>query len=348
MDMAAQFNSFGSVEWALFLVWVGVIVWPLLYSIRNKTSIALSITVGLLLGYLVQVVWTLFANQGWVDMWLWNDLWMIPSRAAEPSGWITFFSAGFLHSQFDATHVLGNILVISLVGIPLEQRLGMKRFSAIYLIGLFGGSFAWFLFNIESTTPALGASGAAFGLFGAYLAGWPKDEIPFPLILIRKWPVIYLALFYFAIEVFRAYSSYGLSRPSDVAHMAHLGGFVLSYVMLPLIAKGGPTPLGVEDGGPSSSPEIFAKQRRMKKSMKELDSIEDPWSSRGFEIPRKLRESMQSLIESSDEPETRLAWMEHIADQAICPVCENKLCVVERFDGPHMQCSDEPEHFNWP
>ena len=27
----------------------------------------------------------------------------------------------FQHGQFDATHVLGNILVISLVGIPLEQ-----------------------------------------------------------------------------------------------------------------------------------------------------------------------------------------------------------------------------------
>ena len=346
--MAAQFNSFDGVEWALFLLWIGAIVWPLIYSVRNKTSIALSITVGLLLGYLVQVFWTLFANQGWVDVWLWSDLWMIPARASEPSGWITFFSAGFLHSQFDATHVLGNILVISLVGIPLEQRLGMKRFTAIYLIGLFGGSFAWYLFNIDSTTPALGASGAAFGLFGAYLAGWPKDEIPFPLILIRKWPVIYLALFYFAIEVLRAYSNYGLARPSDVAHMAHLGGFVLSYVMLPLVARGGPTPLGVEDGGPSSSPEVFAKQRRMKKSMKKLDTVEDPWSSRGFEVPKSLREAMQSLLDSSDEPEIRIAWMEHIADRATCPECENKIGVIERFDGPHMQCSSEPEHFNWP
>lgn len=346
--MDAHISSFGTVEWALFIIWLSVIIWPIFYAIKNKTSIALSITVGLLLGYLIQVFWTIFARQGWVDVWLWNDFWMIPSRATEPSGWITFFSAGFLHSQFDATHVLGNILVISLVGIPLEQRLGMKRFAMIYLIGLFGGSFAWFLFNMESSTPALGASGAAFGLFGAYLAGWPKDEIPFPLILIRKWPVIYLALFYFAIEVLRAYSNYGLSRPSDVAHMAHLGGFVLSYVLLPIVAKGGPTPLGVEDGGPSVSPEIFARMRRMKESMKDLDKLEDPWTSGGFEIPKNLREAMQSLLESSDEPETRLAWMEHISDRAKCPVCGNKVGVIERFDGPHMQCSSEPDHFSWP
>ena len=162
----------------------------------------------------------------------------------------------FLHSQFDATHVLSNILVISLVGIPLEQRLGWRRFTIIYFVGLIGGSVAWVLFNFESSRPALGASGAAFGLFGAYLAGWPKDEIPFPLILIRKWPVFYLALIYFALEVMRAYSIYGLDRPSDVGHMAHLGGFILAYVLLTVGGERGPVPLGIEDGGPSSSSEV--------------------------------------------------------------------------------------------
>ena len=220
--MAAQLMQFNGFETALFVVWLAVILWPLYYSFRHKTSFALSMTVGLLLGYLVQVIWSLFYNLGFVDIWLWEDLWMRPTEAKEPSGWITFISAGFLHRQFDATHVLGNIMVIALVGIPLEQRLGRNRFFAVYFIGLIGGSIAWFLFNIESSRPALGASGAAFGLFGAYLAGWPKDEIPFPLILIRKWPVFYLALIYFGLEVFRAYSTYGLERPSDVGHMAHL------------------------------------------------------------------------------------------------------------------------------
>ena len=84
--MAAPLSSFGTVEWALFRVWLCAIFWPIFYAIKNKTSIALSITVGLLLGYLVQVIWTMFARQGWVDVWLWNDFWMIPSRATDPSG----------------------------------------------------------------------------------------------------------------------------------------------------------------------------------------------------------------------------------------------------------------------
>ena len=73
-----------------------------------------------------------------------------------------------------------------------------------------------------------------------------------------------------------------------------------------------------------------------KKSMKKLDAVEDPWSAGGFEIPKSLREAMKSLLDSSDEPETRIAWMEHIADRTTCPVCENKIGVIERFDGPGM------------
>ena len=55
------------------------------------------------------------------------------------------------------THVLGNVLVIALVGIPLEQRLGTKRFTIIYVTGLLGGSIAWVLFNSGSGTPSWGA-----------------------------------------------------------------------------------------------------------------------------------------------------------------------------------------------
>ena len=346
--MAAQFTQFNVAESCLFILWIVAVLWPLIYAFRHKTSFALSMTVSLLLGYLVQVVWSLMYNLDFVTVWLWEDLWMRPTEASEPSGWITFVSAGFLHSQFNATHVLGNILVISLVGIPLEQRLGRNRFVAIYFIGLVGGSIAWFLFNIDSSRPALGASGAAFGLFGAYLAGWPKDEIPFPLILIRKWPVFYLALIYFGLEVVRAYSTYGLDRPSDVGYMAHLGGFIIAYVMLPVVAKGGPVPLGIEDGGPSSSSEVINRLKQIKQQMKDLSEIGNPWESQNYELPKRLRDPVKSLMESSDEPETRLAWMEHIADLSTCPNCATKLGVVERSDGPHLQCSNNPEHFNWP
>jgi membrane associated rhomboid family serine protease len=296
----------------------------------------------------VQVICQFASVNGWIGGWLWWDFVLIPNRISGIYWFHTFFSAGFLHSQYDATHVLGNILVIALVGVPLEQRLGTRRFALVYGIGLFGGSFAWFLFNSTSGNPSLGASGAAFGLFGAYLAGWPKDEIPFPLILIRKWPVLYLALFYFAMEVFRAYTTLGLNQASDVAHMAHLGGFLAAYLLLPVIAKNGPYPLGIEDGGPTSSSGERSRLNQIRSVMVDMSSVVDPWTARGIEIPRAIRDPLRSLLASADEPETRLAWMEHLADAAECPDCQAPLGVVERASGPQLQCSIEPEHLNWP
>ena len=39
------------------------------------------------------------------------------------------FSASFLHSQNDLMHVLGNVIILALVGVPLEQGLGTKGIS---------------------------------------------------------------------------------------------------------------------------------------------------------------------------------------------------------------------------
>ena len=341
-------STFGYSEWVFLILWFAAVAAPIVYSFRNKTPIALGISVGLLLGYIVQYAFVVFVSYGFEFKFVWFDFWLIPSRLDSPSHLHTIFTAGFLHSMNDVTHVLGNVLVIALVGIPLEQRLGTKRFTFIYVAGLLGGSVAWVLFNGGSNTPSWGASGAAYGLLGAYLAGWPRDEIPFPLILIRPWPVTIIALFYFGFELIRAFNTVGLGGYSTVAHMAHIGGFVLAYALLPLAAKGGPYPLGVIDGGPKGFGNGRAGFEQMKSSMVDLSSMEDPWTELGLEVPKNLREPLQKLKEAGDEAETRIAWMEHIAEAGDCPVCLAPLGMVERRTGPQLQCSKEPKHLAWP
>ena len=345
-NMGYAMSVFGIAEWFLLLLWFAVLIGPLIYAKINETSYALSLTVSVLFGYVIQVFWTLFAQWGLVEYWVWSDFVLIPSRASSPLWIHTLFSAGFLHA--DALHVLGNTVILALIGIPLEQRLGGKRYLQIYFIGLFGGSFAWYIFNSASNAPSLGASGAAFGLLGAYLAGWPKDEIPFPLILIRKWPVTLIALLYFALEIMRAYDAMALGKGTNVAHMAHLGGFVATYLALPLVAKGGPYALGVDDGGPSGQSLLSLRMKQMKSSMISITDLPDPWSAGGFELPKNAKETLQKLRASGDEAETRIAWMEHLANQSECPVCGEDIGMVERKDGPTIQCSKEPQHFHWP
>ena len=301
------------MEEVLFGLWIVAIVGPLVWAWYHKASIAMGMTLSLLFGYIVQLIW------GWVlDYSELNELYirvlMIPVLVEE--GYFhTLITSGFLHSWSDPLHVLGNIIIIALVGIPLEERLGRGRWLISYTIGLLGGSIAWTLANSGSYTPALGASGAAFGILGAYMCGWPDDEVYFPLILIRKWPVQFIALFYFGFEIFNAWRVYGLSEVSHVAHIAHFGGFILAYATLPILKK------GIEWEGDVELTEI---------------TQENPFEG--------VDELVKRLHEEGDEKETRQAWLEEIADRAKCPVCEGDLHLKKM----RIRCVVESSHVAWP
>jgi membrane associated rhomboid family serine protease len=63
--------------------------------------------------------------------------------------------------------ILFNMWALIVVGPSLEQLLGRVRFLAVYLLSAIGGGVAFFLIG-QSYVIALGASGAVFGLFGAW------------------------------------------------------------------------------------------------------------------------------------------------------------------------------------
>tara|TARA_B110001452_G_scaffold145998_1_gene121383 strand:+ start:172 stop:1077 length:906 start_codon:yes stop_codon:yes gene_type:complete len=301
------------MEEVLFVLWIVAIVGPLAWAWYHKASIAMGMTLSLLFGYIVQLSWNwLLDGQQLTELYL--RLLMIPVLV-EDGHFHTLITSGFLHSWNDPLHVLGNIIIIALVGIPLEERLGRGRWLASYTIGLLGGSIAWTIANSGSTTPALGASGAAFGILGAYLCGWPKDEVFFPFILIRKWPVQFIALLYFGLEIVKAWQVYGLSEISHVAHMAHLGGFILAYAALPVLKK------GIEWEG---EVELIV-----------IDN-ENP-----FEGVDNL---VKRLLEEGDEKETRQAWLEEIADRAKCPVCGGELHLKRM----RIRCVAAASHVAWP
>jgi membrane associated rhomboid family serine protease len=78
--------------------------------------------------------------------------------------WWRLVTVGFLHGGF--IHIAFNMYALWLLGPNLEQVYGHRRFAVIYSLALLGGSTASYFFNAPNT-PAVGASGAIFGLFGA-------------------------------------------------------------------------------------------------------------------------------------------------------------------------------------
>ena len=65
------------------------------------------------------------------------------------------------------TDIAFNMFALIVVGPPLERMLGSARYPGVYLLSALGGAvFLYYLVPLNQ--PALGASGAVFGLFGAW------------------------------------------------------------------------------------------------------------------------------------------------------------------------------------
>jgi membrane associated rhomboid family serine protease len=77
--------------------------------------------------------------------------------------WYRLLTGGFLHAGL--LHIAFNMYALYILGQLLEPALGATRFIAMYFAALFAGSLGVIL--LEPHTPAVGASGAIFGLFAA-------------------------------------------------------------------------------------------------------------------------------------------------------------------------------------
>lgn len=94
-----------------------------------------------------------------------NQFFFAPILAAfEPWRMLT---AGFVHDWSGPMHILFNSYAIWIFGRALEPLLGTVRFLVLYLTSIVGGSLA-VMWLSDPQIPVVGASGALFGLMGAY------------------------------------------------------------------------------------------------------------------------------------------------------------------------------------
>jgi len=89
---------------------------------------------------------------------------LVPVAVAH-GDWYRLFTAMFLHFGF--LHIAFNMWALMVIGTPLEQLLGRLRYLTLYVLAGLGGSILSFV-NGSIGENAAGASGAIFGLFGAY------------------------------------------------------------------------------------------------------------------------------------------------------------------------------------
>lgn len=84
-------------------------------------------------------------------------------------GWWRILTAPLLHGSLN--HLIGNGVVLGVIGFMLEPLIGPRWFAAMYAMGAVGGSLCSIALN-PGDIPSVGASGAIMGvLAGAFFCG---------------------------------------------------------------------------------------------------------------------------------------------------------------------------------
>jgi membrane associated rhomboid family serine protease len=136
---------------------------------------------------------------------------------------------GFMHGS--VMHILLNMYALYMFGGLIERVMGQRRFIIYYFTCLVAAALAqlaiMYAFEPDRVFPTVGASGAIFGLLGAFAMLFPREKlmmIPIP-VGIPAW--LFVTLYGLAELVFGV-----TGTMSGVAHFAHLGGLFAGLLLL--------------------------------------------------------------------------------------------------------------------
>lgn len=164
----------------------------------------------------------------------------IPAWFAGHAGFqVTFFpliSSMFLHAGF--AHILGNMLFLWIFGDNVEDYFGHLGYLLFYFIcGISAGLFH-IVFNLHSTVPALGASGAISGVMAAYALLYPRAQIlTLVVIFLVPIPAILIVGYWFLLQFLEGITSLGMTASGGVAWWAHIGGFLIGLLITQISRK---------------------------------------------------------------------------------------------------------------
>ncbi len=226
-----------------------------------------------------------------------GELAFMPHDIVDPARAYTLLTSMFMHAGF--THLFVNILMLVLVGLVFEQRIGTRHFIVIYLLaGLIGTlTFAAVRWN-EPGIAVVGASGAITGILGAFARLYPNEKMMlfFLPIQLSIWTVVLI----FVLIQFLL-----LLGESGIAAEAHLGGLVGGVLLAPLVVR---LPLGQKGA-------VISRESHRSLPIEHLRKLATTPQLKGI----------LDRVEHEEVAEVRSAWLEDFMSKARCPQCGSKL-----------------------
>jgi membrane associated rhomboid family serine protease len=163
---------------------------------------------------------------------------MINSSSVKSLGFIasefkplTLISYQFLHGS--VMHLIGNMFFLVICGFAVEAAIGHMRFLLFYLsAGVVAGLFQMAT-DVTSSVPLIGASGSISGVLAMYLGVFRFKKIEFfywffIFVGYFRAPALLILPFYIGKELYDYFNAGG----SNVAFMAHAGGFVAGSILM--------------------------------------------------------------------------------------------------------------------
>ena len=226
------------------------------------------------------------------------DLGWDTALMGDPTQWYRALTAMYVHSG--PLHILMNMLILTLMGVPFEDRAGTGRWLAIYLVsGIIGGAVdQGFALASGSGHIGIGASGAIFGVMGAFAYMYPRDEIPMMLgfIFLQRVPVVWAVVFMGFLETF-----YLLGANDNIGHIVHVASLLAGIALA--------VPVGA-----------MMKKQAARKAGTALDLA----ALNGLVHDDETSE-LYDKIYKEEIPEVRQAWLERYILKAQCPKCRRML-----------------------
>jgi membrane associated rhomboid family serine protease len=152
------------------------------------------------------------------------------------AAFLPLITSMFLHTGF--LHLAGNMLFLWIFGDNVEDTFGHLPYLFFYLVCGLGAGLLHVLFNLGSTIPALGASGAISGVMGAYMVLFPRERIlTLVFIFVVPIPAVFILGYWFVLQFLAGIDALGTSAKGGVAVWAHVGGFLLGVLLTQLLRR---------------------------------------------------------------------------------------------------------------
>ena len=144
----------------------------------------------------------------------------------------------FLHASW--WHIIGNMWFLWIFGDNVEDHLGHFLYLVMYLGTGIAGSLLHMAFNLNSTIPSVGASGAIAGVMGAYFVLYPRARVltlvPFFFVFFIWLPAwVWLGIWFIGQSLAGAATAIAVNGSAGVAVWAHVGGFVAGVLLIKLL-----------------------------------------------------------------------------------------------------------------